>query len=81
MDSAPFSKVARRKLDPLAEGFRFYCAEWLGEKPEDWHAMRVTGACFRPAKSGPRKGQLVVPLPGTKRSAIVTREEIAAEKT
>ena len=38
--------------------------------------MKVTGAEFREAKSGPQKGKLAIMVKGTQRSAYVTREEM-----
>lgn len=63
-------------MAPTPENFRLYAAEWLGEKPKDWDVMKVTGAEFRVAKSGPNKGKLSVMVEGTKRTAHVTREEM-----
>ncbi|TXI24250.1 MAG: hypothetical protein E6Q67_03250 [Roseateles sp.] len=47
-----FGRAALKKMAPLPENFRLYCAEWLGEKPEDWKEMRVTGRVFRASKGG-----------------------------
>lgn len=74
-----YGQVALKKLEPVPENFRLYSAEWLGEKPEDWKTMKVTGAEFREAKSGPNKGQLTIMVRSTQRSAYVTREEMAAQ--
>lgn len=80
MEDMSYSKVALRKLAPVTEGFRIFSAEWLGSAPADWHAMKVTGATFRAAKSGPRAGRNVILVPGTSRFAIVTKEEMQAEE-
>lgn len=77
MGDYPPSLAAAKQLAPLAEGFVFFSFEWLGRHPDDWHVMRCDGAVLREAKSGPRKGQRVIPVRGTERSAYITREEIA----
>lgn len=69
-----FGRAALKKLAPLPENFRLYCAEWLGKKPEDWKEMRVTGRVFRASKGG----SLDIPVPGTIQSVIVTRDEMRA---
>jgi hypothetical protein len=74
-----FGQVALRKLAPVSETFRLFSAGWLGTKPKDWKTMRVTGADFRVAKSGPNKGQLSIMVKGTQRSAYVTKEELKAQ--
>ena len=71
-----YGKVALNKLAPVPEKFRLFSAGWLGERPADWKTMKVTGAEFREAKSGPQKGKLVIMVKGTQRSAYVTREEM-----
>jgi len=76
-----YGKAALKKLAPTPENFRLYSAEWLGEKPADWDVMKVTGAEFRVAKSGPNKGKLSVMVQGTKRTAHVTRAEMQAIDT
>lgn len=74
-----YGQVALKKLSPVPENFRLFSAGWLGEKPEDWKTMKVTGAEFREAKSGPSKGKLAIMVKGTQRSAYVTNEEMAAQ--
>lgn len=74
----PFGKAALKKMAPVPENFRLYAAGWLGEKPEDFNVMEVTGAEFRTAKRGPNKGKLAIPVPGTKRTVYVTRDEMTA---
>ena len=69
-------KAALKKLGPLPENFRLYSAGWLGKKPEDWVEMRVTGCELRHAKKGVNAGKLCIPIPGTKRSVVVTKAEI-----
>lgn len=73
-----FGRVALSKLAPVPENFRLYEAGWLGENPKDWDVMEVLGAEFRTAKSGPNKGELCIMIPGTKRTAYVTKAEMAA---
>lgn len=75
-----YGRVALKKLAPVAENFRLYCAGWLGDDPKLWDVMEVTGAVFRAAKTGPRRGQLVILEPGTKRTAYVTTAEMEAEE-
>lgn len=70
-----YGKAALRKLRPLPANFRLYRSEWLGKEPKDWQEMRVTGRVFRPSKNG----KLDIPVPGTIRSVIVTRDEMRAE--
>lgn len=70
-----YGRAALRKLGPQPPNFRLYRSEWLGKEPKDWHEMRVTGRVFRPSKNG----KLDIPVPGTIRSVIVTREEMRAE--
>ncbi|WP_373031645.1 hypothetical protein [Sulfurovum sp.] len=72
-----YGKIALQKLSPTPENFRLFEAGWLGDKPQDWNTMKVTGAEFRRAKTGRRKGTLCIMVPGTKRTAYVTREEMS----
>lgn len=73
-----YGKLALKKLAPTPEKFRLFKAEWLGDKPGDRQVMKVTGAEFRLAKSGPNKGTLCILVKGTTRSAFVTSEEMRA---
>lgn len=73
-----FGKAALRQLGDVPENFRLYEAGWLGERPEDFRVMEVKGAEFRHAKTGPNKGKLAILVPGTVRTAYVTKDEIAA---
>lgn len=77
MESASYGKAALERFGPVPENFRIYAAGWLGDKPEEWRVMGVTGAEFRAAKSGKNKGKLCIMIPGTKRTAYVTREDMA----
>lgn len=75
-----YGKAALRKLGKVPENFMLYEAGFIGDKPENWNGMRVKGCVFRAASKGPRAGQLVIPVPGTIQSVIVTKEEILAEE-
>lgn len=83
MHETSYGRAALRKLGamaPVGEAFRLYAAEWLGgSKPEEWHAMKVTGAEFREATRGPNKGKRTVRVQNSTRIAIVTIEEMRAE--
>lgn len=72
-----YGKLALEKLAPVGPNFRLYCAGWLGDGTQR-DVMDVTGAEFREAKRGPRKGQLCILIPGTKRTAYVTASEMTA---
>ena len=79
MRDYPPSLAATRKLGSIADGFSFYKFEWLGDRPEESTVMKCSGAVFREAKTGPRKGQRCIKVPGTERTAFVTSDEIKAE--
>jgi hypothetical protein len=68
MDKTGYGIAALRKFGAVPEGFHVFQAEWLGDKPEDWKTMRVTGAQFVGSKRIPR----------TTMSTIVTVEEMEA---
>lgn len=70
-----FGKAALRKLGAVPENFQLYFAGWLGKMPKDWNEMLIKGRVF--GKS--RGGKLDVPMPGTIRRVVVTRDEILAE--
>lgn len=72
------NRLALEKLAPVPENFRIYAAGWIGNNPKEWRVMDVSGAEFRRAQSGPNKGLLTIMIPGTKRTAYITKEEIAA---
>lgn len=74
-EQQPFGKVALQKLGNVPDNFRLYNAEWIGHKNE-CRVMRVTGAEFRFAKKGAKKGTLSVMVPNTKRTVYVTAEEM-----
>lgn len=72
-----FGKVALKKIKPADPNFRLYCAGWLGDIATT-DTMEVIGAVFREAKRGPRKGELCIVVPRTKRVAYVTVAEMDA---
>lgn len=73
--------AAMKKMGEVPENFRLYQCGWVGGgQPDQWHGMQCEGAEFRAAKSGPNKGVLSIMIPGTKRSAYVSRAEIDAER-
>ena len=74
-EEQPFGKIALQKLGDVPENFRLYYAAW-GDNPQASGTMRVTGAEFRVAKSGPEKGLLSVMVPNTMRTVYVTAEEM-----
>jgi hypothetical protein len=78
MAEQAYGKAALKKLAPTPENFLLYEAGWLGDKPSEWTVMKVTGAEFRVAKTGPNKGKLSVMVAGSKRTAFVTEEEMRA---
>lgn len=79
MRADPITLAAAKKLGGVPDGFSFFRLEWLGAKPEDWKVMKCSGAVFREAKSGPRKGQQCILVKGTEHTAFVTSAEINAE--
>lgn len=74
-----YGKVALRKFGKVDENFRLYCCGLVGDY-ETTDTMKVEGAVFRVAKTGPRKGQLVIEVPGTKRTAYVTTAEMREQE-
>lgn len=68
----PFGKAALARLAPLPENFVLCEAELLGEG----NGMKVTGAVYRAAKSGPNKGKLTIKVPGTQQVVYLSVEEI-----
>jgi len=75
-----YGVVALSKIKPTHPDFRLYSVGWLGDF-ETTDTMEVKGAVFREAKSGPRKGQKCIMVPGTKRTAYVTVAEMDAEES
>lgn len=74
-----YGKVALRKMGEVDPNFRLYCCGWVGDC-DTTDTMKVEGAVFRPAMSGPRKGKLVIEVPGTKRTAYVTTAEMREQE-
>jgi len=74
----PYGQVALKKMGAVPDNFRLYEAGWFEDKPEDFDTMKITGAKFRVAKSGPKKGKLSIMVPDTKRTVYVTKSEIQA---
>lgn len=72
-----YGKLALKKLAPVAPNFKLYFAGWLG-KTNERQVMEVRGAVFRQAKRGVRKGKFCIIVPGTERTAYVTKEEMLA---
>lgn len=68
----PFGKAALHKLAPVPENFRLYEAENLGAG----NGMKVTGAVFRVAQKGPKKGLLSILVPGSKQVVYLSLGEI-----
>ncbi len=68
MSKTSYGQVALKKFVEVPDGFEIFSAGWIGEKPEDWKTMRVTGAQFKGRKR----------IPHTTKTTIVTREEISA---
>jgi hypothetical protein len=70
MDKTRYGVVAMRKFGAVPDGFHIFQSEWLGDQPEGWDRMRVTGAVFK----GSRR------MPGTTMTTIVTCTEMDAVK-
>lgn len=73
-----FGKLAMKMLGPVPENFRLFEAGMHPQPPEEWASMKVTGAEFKAAKSGPNKGKLVEIIAGTERTVYVPRADIQA---
>jgi hypothetical protein len=70
--------AARKKLKNLPDNFLLYNFAWIGDIGDDDNCMmQVTGAEFREAKTGPRKGQLCMEVKGTERKAFLTPKEVS----
>ena len=59
-ENQPFGNIAMQKIGDVDCNFRLFSASWLGNNPRESSIMRVTGAIFRRAKSGPNKGVLSI---------------------
>lgn len=75
-----YGKIALEKIGNKDPNFRLYEVGWLetGSRPETWDVMECKGALFRVSTRGARKGQLCIMVPGSKRTAYVTRAEMKA---
>lgn len=69
MDKTSYGRAALKKFGAVPEGFHIFKAAWIGERPEDWERMVVTGAQF----NGRRR------IPHTTMQTVVTREEMEKE--
>lgn len=70
---------ARAKMKNLPENFMIYKFNWLGDlNDRENNVMEVTGAVFREAKSGPRKGKLCMMVKGTERKVFLTPDDVKA---
>ncbi len=76
----PYGQLALQKMAPTPSDFRLYCAEWLGDKPNDRQVLKITGGEFRRAKSGKNKGKLSILVKGTDKTVFLTSEEIQSLK-
>ena len=69
--------AARAKWKNLDPNFFVYLYSWKGEFADRGNCiMEITGAVFREAKSGPRKGQKCIKVPNTERSTFLTSTEV-----
>jgi hypothetical protein len=69
--------AARAKMKDLPENFMIYKFNWLGDITDKANCiMEVTGAEYRRAKSGPRKGELCIQVKNTERKAFLTPDEL-----
>lgn len=66
------------KIGKMPDNFRVFCAGWIGKTPADWKTMSITGGLFEPISRGKNKGRMLKQVSGTKRTVVVTREEIQA---
>ena len=81
MNTAPEGSICQQlalaKLSPVEAGFRFDRVrfatkdEYDGDEP----ALIMSGAAFRVASRGARKGQPCMVLPGSRRSVVITEAD------
>lgn len=71
-----YGKIALRKFGDVGEAFEIFECGWLDAVRGPGGVMEVLGAEFRVAKRGPRKGERVIEIPGTRRKVFVTWEEL-----
>lgn len=74
------AKLARTLPNGLPENFFIYQAEWLGDYKSDNCVMKLTGAVFRKATRGPRKGLFAVKMPGAPLTVFLSPAEVKASK-
>lgn len=72
MDNTSYGRAALKAFGDVPQGFYIFRAGWVGVYP-NYHGMEVTGAEFREAIKGPRKGKLCIKIPGTERTTYVSR--------
>mgnify|MGYP006971739525 CR=1 FL=1 len=75
-EDQPFGKAAMKEIKGATKNFRLFSASWVGDNPSKSKAMKVTGAEFRAAKSGPNKGQLSIMVKNTQQTVYVTKAEM-----
>lgn len=76
--AAAREKLERLEAAKLPHSFYFVTGALVGDHRNGPTPMRLTGCEHRLAKSGPRVGRFVIPIPGTERTVVVTPEEIQA---
>jgi len=78
MEDTVFGGLALAKMGEVPENFRLYSASRVGVNLQTSIGVEVLGAEFRRAKSGKNRGMLSIEVPGTRRAAFVSNEEIQA---
>lgn len=73
-----YGKAAMKTLEPVPPNFRIFKMERLGVELPESTGIRITGAEFQVATSGPELGLLSVMVEGSERTVRVTTEEIKA---
>lgn len=76
--AAARAKLANSIVGGLSAEFYFCIGEIVEKAGSGCSSLKLTGYEFREATKGPRKGRWVIPVPGTKRTVIVSSDEIAA---
>jgi len=81
MNNYPPSIAATKKVKGvLPANFAWYSFEWLGDTPDEWDVMKVTGSTFCIANSGKNKGRPIKEKGGIKKTVYVTASDIADAK-
>lgn len=75
-ENTDIGKVALNKFGVVKENFRIYEVGHMIEHGAVSQLIKVTGAEFRKAKSGPNKGKLCIEIPKTKITTYILPEEI-----